>query len=158
MSLFIRSSSLTSSTSEQLDSEKAGMRSDTYLEDDVVEAYILSLSFDTEKSFVFCRPTNLGGHGWSSETADAHIELYKKWLLLVRRHFDLELPPSEEVDAVWHAHMMNTERYHADCNKIFGVYLHHDPSFGSSAEDLPKLLTAFEQTKKLFFAEYGISL
>jgi hypothetical protein len=35
---------------------------------------------------------------------------------------------------VWHAHIVFTKRYQADCKRIFGHYLEHTPSTGGSAK------------------------
>jgi hypothetical protein len=35
--------------------------------------------------------------------------------------------PEADVDEVWHAHILFTEQYHADCARYFGLYFHHRP-------------------------------
>merc|ERR1712159_408136 len=37
---------------------------------------------------------------------------------------------SKLVDIVWHEHIIDTKRYMADCDFLFGRYLHHYPCFG----------------------------
>ena len=36
---------------------------------------------------------------------------------------------SADVDEMWHCHILMTERYIADCDRVFGEYLHHAPVF-----------------------------
>ena len=35
--------------------------------------------------------------------------------------------PGDVVDKIWHSHILHSEQYHFQCNKIFGSYLHHTP-------------------------------
>jgi hypothetical protein len=40
--------------------------------------------------------------------------------------------PSKMVDAVWHAHILDSEKYMADCAQQFGSYLNHTPFYEES--------------------------
>ena len=40
---------------------------------------------------------------------------------------DLIGMPSQEIDHLWHAHILDTQEYHSFCEKAFGYYLHHIP-------------------------------
>ena len=58
----------------------------------------------------------------SAASANAAIAEYKRFLLDAAARPDTPLaPPSAEADAVWQRHLLDTERYHADCERIFGV-------------------------------------
>lgn len=93
---------------------------------------------------------------WAESRAKKAVRAYKNWLYLKRKYYSELLPPSKEVDHVWHLHMLFTERYHKDSNRIFGEYLHHFPYFGLRGKsDLNNLIRAFEQTKKLYQEEYN---
>lgn len=35
--------------------------------------------------------------------------------------------PVEDIDHLWHAHILDTNEYHKFCEKAFGKYLHHQP-------------------------------
>ena len=35
--------------------------------------------------------------------------------------------PGDVIDELWHCHILHSEQYHFQCNKIFGSYLHHCP-------------------------------
>lgn len=56
---------------------------------------------------------------------------YRRYLALRLLHPDREIVPtggrSREVDKIWHMHILDTRRYHTDCQAIFGEYLHHAP-------------------------------
>lgn len=72
------------------------------------------------------------------------VREYRKFLHLLRRHgSSARIVPSKDVDEVrrvnamsgihtfwqiWHAHILFTRKYQADCERIFGYYMHHAPS------------------------------
>lgn len=97
-----------------------------------------------------------GGSGWSAETADKVEEKYKKWLFLKRKYENELVPPSRDIDAFWHSHILDTHAYFRDTLAIFGKYLHHYPYFGMRGKaDHEKLVSAFENTKRLYREEFG---
>ena len=67
-------------------------------------------------------------------SADLAIQEYKFFLLECcdrgKKHI-----PSKIVDDVWHTHILYTKKYAADCQKIFGYFLHHEPSKISLTKD-----------------------
>lgn len=71
-------------------------------------------------------------HGITGADAARAEDLYRKFLTLVARHPGEFMVPPVVVDHVWHAHITFTRQYMADCDKLFGAYLHHTPS----SEDL----------------------
>jgi hypothetical protein len=100
-----------------------------------------------------------GGPGWNAETANKAEVKYKMWLFLKLKYQDEILPPSREIDLFWHAHILDSHAYFRDTQALFGKYLHHYPYFGMRGKaDEARLATAFEETKRLFHAEYGSSL
>jgi hypothetical protein len=38
--------------------------------------------------------------------------------------------PTRAIDIFWHHHILDTQKYHADCEAVFGFYLHHFPYSG----------------------------
>ena len=92
---------------------------------------------------------------WNESDARICSQLYRNYLYLMKK-YDEYLPPSEEIDAFWHQHILDTEKYHKDCKMIFGKYLHHYPYFGidekSNQQDLDN---AFDRTQELYFKEFG---
>lgn len=95
---------------------------------------------------------------WSKSKAENAVQDYKKFLFIKKKYSDQfpKIPPSAEVDEIWHHHILDTRQYHKDCQAIFGEFLHHDPYFGlNGKKDLKDLLDAFEITQKLYFDEFG---
>lgn len=94
--------------------------------------------------------------GWSPETAERVEPLYKAYLMLYAVLPDETHVPSVEIDEMWHAHILDTEKYMADCYNIFGYYLHHFPYLGlRGEEDAQRLDDSFNQTRELFQALMG---
>jgi len=63
-------------------------------------------------------------------------ELYRVFLFLRKRYPKLRLVPHPMADIFWHQHILQTRKYHADCKKIFGKYLHHEPGTSATAQQL----------------------
>jgi len=99
-------------------------------------------------------------NGWKEDQAQAAVKQYKNLLYLWKKHADHTiLPPSLELDDVWHTHILDTQKYHTDCNDIFGRYLHHYPYFGMDDKtDRNDLNRAFENTKKCYREVFGEDL
>lgn len=99
------------------------------------------------------------GPRWSRERVRRVEELYKRFLYLAYTHPEVAVVPSKEVDEFWHAHIMDTEKYVADCEAVFGEVLHHYPYLGvKGPEDVQALKRAFENTNSLMQAQFGIDM
>ncbi len=97
------------------------------------------------------------GKGWTAKMCDAVEVLYKQFLLIILKYPDRDIVPTKQVDDFWHAHILDTRRYHSDCKKIFGHYIHHYPYFGlRGEEDAQNLKDTFSKTKKIWKEEFGI--
>ena len=59
---------------------------------------------------------------------------YRQFLKLAAKYPDAPLVPSKEIDEFWHMHILDTQRYSADCERIFGYMIHHDPYSGIDSE------------------------
>ena len=60
------------------------------------------------------------------------------------------------IDEVWHQHILDTNAYAEDCERIFGHFLHHYPYFGMEGEeDQAKLQSCFEETQGIWVEEFG---
>lgn len=97
--------------------------------------------------------------GWMKEEVEETCFQYRRFLYLNYK-YSLQnpgsLPPSEDMDEFWHAHILDTKAYVRDCQAIFGQYLHHYPYFGiDDQSDEQVLNAAFEKTKALYLQEYG---
>jgi len=91
--------------------------------------------------------TGLGGE----DLARAE-QLYRQFLTLKARFPQTSFVPPKLVDEVWHTHITFTRQYMADCELLFGEYMHHTPDL-AGAEDL------FETTTvPAYQAEFGVNL
>jgi len=87
---------------------------------------------------------------WDEERVERALHEYKQFLALMYWNPVAVLVPSEDIDEVWHTHVLYTSRYQADCETIFGRFQHHFPTSGESeaAEDedgRDETLTLFEE-------------
>ncbi|MBU0860186.1 MAG: hypothetical protein KJ667_09615 [Alphaproteobacteria bacterium] len=73
--------------------------------------------------------------GWTLAQADRVGALYKGFLLLHALYPHDTHVPTHEIDDMWHAHILDTAKYMADCHEIFGAYLHHFPYLGLRGDD-----------------------
>lgn len=62
--------------------------------------------------------------------------------------------PTKDIDLIWHAHILDTQKYAVDCEVLFGFFLHHFPYFGIQG-DADEFKKAYERTKQLYEAEFG---
>lgn len=98
--------------------------------------------------------------GWKSEKVMAVEALYKEWLILHKVYGDkFALAPNKALDEYWHYHILDTKKYMADCDLVFGYYLHHYPYFGlTEAEPAQDLEQGFLLTQELFKKHFGHTL
>ncbi|GGY07424.1 glycine-rich domain-containing protein-like [Pseudoduganella dura] len=75
------------------------------------------------------------GEGWSLEHADAVEKEYRRFLVLMKKYPDEQTAPLMDVDTFWHYHILDTLKYAADCQAVFGYFLHHFPYIGLRGED-----------------------
>lgn len=66
-------------------------------------------------------------HGWTIEQAVSAILNYLLFLYLTHLYPHVLLVPTAEIDAVWHCHILHTQKYQEDCQFLFGYYLDHQP-------------------------------
>jgi hypothetical protein len=96
-------------------------------------------------------------HGWSVETCAEVEVLYRNFLALNIRYQERKLCPNGPVDEFWHAHILDTRKYAADCQQLFGEMLHHYPYFGMRGpDDKADLDRAFADTVDLFIRHFGV--
>ena len=91
-----------------------------------------------------------GEENWSNERIEEAEALYKAYLALLLCYAELNdsLAPPILADDYWHAHILDTRKYMADCNKLFGEYLHHFPYFGMRGKEDAEALV---ESSKLVF-------
>lgn len=96
---------------------------------------------------------------WKRSDAMEACTLYRNYLFLQKKYADQSgrMPPSSDIDAVWHNHILDTQKYMQDCDKIFGSYLHHDPNLVMDGKpaDNTAIQKLFETTQAYYFNEFG---
>ena len=98
--------------------------------------------------------------GWPADTIAEAEELYRKYLSLALVYPNKALSPSRAIDDFWHAHILDTRAYTADCEMLFGRYMHHLPYGGSSGSALDAAISnaAYAQTCELFRKHFDVVL
>lgn len=92
--------------------------------------------------------------GWSMSQARAAIEEYRRfcYLACVAGH---PVTPSEEVDAVWHLHLLHTRDYwEVFCPLVLGRPLHHGPTLGGVQEE-QRFYDQYAQTLASYQSHFG---
>ena len=81
-----------------------------------------------------------GETGLTLARADQDVALYRCFLELCVLHPGTTIVPTRQLDHVWHTHMLDTAKYRADCDWVFGYFLDHFPYFGFRGEGGPARL------------------
>lgn len=92
---------------------------------------------------------------WIKPEAEKACLIYKRFLLLFKKHPHEPLVPSRIIDEVWHNHILHTQQYTTDCQAIFGHYLHHTPA--NPQENPTQLVNDYQKTKQLYLDLFGES-
>jgi len=91
--------------------------------------------------------------------ADQDVALYRCFLKLCVLHPDTTIVPTRQLDHVWHTHMLDTAKYRADCDQVFGFFLDHFPYFGFRGEaDRRAWQEDFAHTRHLFRQHFGVEI
>ncbi len=77
--------------------------------------------------------------GWDPEVIDSMEVDYIKFLSLIKTFkdfgIDFKIIPNLYIDEFWHNHILDTQQYYEDCQKIFNEMLHHFPYYGVLGEE-----------------------
>lgn len=99
------------------------------------------------------------GPQWTQPQTVQAITHYIAFLGLIDRYRHFQLAPTHEIDTVWHQHILDTSKYAADCQLLFGRFVHHFPYFGTrNQEDQRRLYQASVRTQVLLCQHFGIDL
>jgi hypothetical protein len=99
------------------------------------------------------------GEGWSLAYATLIEGEYRRFLCLMKRYPDEPMAPLFDVDIFWHYHILDTMKYAADCDAVFGYFLHHFPYLGLRGEDDEAAHHRVgARMKELYEATFGASL
>jgi hypothetical protein len=75
------------------------------------------------------------GENWSLEYVNAVEIEYRRFLYLMKKFPNEGAAPLFDVDIFWHYHILDTLKYAADCENVFGYFLHHFPYVGLRGAD-----------------------
>lgn len=88
-------------------------------------------------------------NGWTINYALRCIDEYKKFMYLICIT-DHPLTPSDQVDQVWHLHLVYTQSYWIQfCENVLGRSIHHGPTKGGNDEQA-KFYDWYGKTKLLY--------
>lgn len=121
------------------------------------KTYIHTMDFSQIKNKIIQKDPNVA-RVWLPDEVDEALLYYKNFLYLNKKYLPTYkiIPPSSEIDEIWHHHILDTRRYHRDCIAIFGYYFHHYPYFGMRSEvDKNNLVDTFAITQYLHCLEFG---
>lgn len=93
---------------------------------------------------------------WSLARARRAEFDYRRLLNLRVQYPGTPLVPTRDIDEVWHGHILDTRAYAADCELLFGGFLHHSPAFGGG--ERVQLEIGFATTQGLWLDMYGEEL
>jgi hypothetical protein len=97
--------------------------------------------------------------GWSLERAEAARAEYVRFLTLLQLKPGFMLIPwpneegQDDLDQFWHQHILDTAKYAADCNALFGRMIHHNPHVMRGSGDET---SAVEKTQRLYARTFGL--
>lgn len=93
-------------------------------------------------------------NGWNRRFALRAIEEYKRFMYLACTG-TTALTPSEEVDQVWHLHLIYSKLYWEDfCGEVLQQPLHHAPTEGGKKEQ-GKFAQFYSDTLKRYQETFG---
>ena len=91
---------------------------------------------------------------WDPDYTKRVMDEYKKFVFLAMTAGHLVVP-SDEIDQVWHIHMLYSQEYWKNfCPQILGREFHHGPSTGGKQEDT-KHNNWYKKTKETYKEVFG---
>ena len=94
---------------------------------------------------------------WSAELIDEAEQFYRQFLTLKMVYPKKKIAPTVTIDEFWHAHILDTQAYMADCEALFGRYLHHYPYAGMN--DMFEMMLSqmvHAEMRELFLQHFGV--
>ncbi|MCE0975440.1 MULTISPECIES: glycine-rich domain-containing protein [Pseudomonas] len=93
---------------------------------------------------------------WTRERAEKAVQNYTRYMAVTKALGGLQMVPNGDIDEIWHMHILDTRAYMADCNALFGEYLHHYPYFGMLGEENRKQwLQVQDESTNLWMQLFG---
>lgn len=143
----------------------AGKQSTAILAENSISSYTLEGSIQHKigkLNFapIYLQLTHKKKLGWPPAKAQKAIADYQDFLCVSFLNKKKSIVvPSEEVDEVWHSHIMDTRKYFSDCMSAFGEVIHHSPYLGLDEEKgEEELLEAVASTREAYKKTLGKDL
>lgn len=92
-------------------------------------------------------------NGWTESETEYARRWYVRHLHMCQRYPEVRLAAiSEKADELWHQHILDTQKYASDCEKLFAKMVHHQPIYGE-----PSLAdhSLHDETLALYEKEFG---
>jgi hypothetical protein len=110
---------------------------------------ITDFEFDDDTSQQTFTDRLVRENGWKYKYVVRVIEEYKKFMFLVCL-YNQPLTPSDQVDQVWHLHLIYTHSYWQEfCGNILKKEIHHGPTKGGTKES-SKFTDWYSRTLELY--------
>jgi hypothetical protein len=97
--------------------------------------------------------------GGTTAEAVEDLELYRQFLTLCALYADWSFVPSVPIEQAWRAHVVDTQKYRADCQALFGEPLEYWPYAGDGE---PEQQTRYQcdwiRTAQLFAEHFSFDL
>jgi hypothetical protein len=94
-------------------------------------------------------------YGWDRAQTEEAAREYRRHLLLRYLHPGLRVAALNKAgDLLWHEHIIDTEKYRQDCDRIFGAVLDHQPFYEASNVP-PEQDPDLQEAGKLYEHEFG---
>jgi hypothetical protein len=107
-------------------------------------------------SLIKAKLMHKAGEGWSLARADAVEREYRRFLFLMKVFPNEQTAPLVDVDTFWHYHILDTMKYAADSEQVFGYFLHHYPYVGMGGEDDEQVrIASGERMRELYEATFA---
>lgn len=91
----------------------------------------------------------------SRENVGNAIRRYKNFLSLMIKYPGQTIVPTEDIDEVWHNHILHTKEYTRDCEAIFKSYKHHSPFHDHEDESAREEMNQkYYKTAELYIKEF----
>ena len=94
---------------------------------------------------------------WMPEFIAETEQRYRQFLALILLYPDKKIAPTHAIDEFWHAHILDTRAYAADCEALFGEYRHHYPYSGlNGVFDMLLNQQVQAESRALFKQHFGV--
>lgn len=124
-------------------------KSDTMLEKNVLDKFLQLNLDDVIDRLIY-------SEYWYDDDALAAANQYRRFLYLNYKYQgQYILPPSKDIDDVWHAHILYTKQYEKDSQALFGKFFHHNPESTKDILAVSEFTEHFKNTLRLYEAEFG---